>query len=180
MSVIDEAQGLRTAVGAIVALSGVAFAFLVWIIYFKSVPESYSDAFRVLPAVNAALNGLSALCILAGITAIRAGKRRTHMSFMISAFVFSALFLVSYIIYHNVQGDTKFLGQGSIRTVYFTILISHIGTTILALPLILTTFFLALTRRFAIHKRVARITWPLWMYVSVTGVTIFFLLRAHS
>ena len=177
MSAIDETQGLSKAVGAIVAISAAAFAFLVWIIYFRSTPESYSDAFNALPAVNALLNGLSATCILAGITAIRSGKRRVHMSFMISAFVFSTLFLASYIAYHFVQGDTKFLGQGPVRTLYFAILISHIGTTIFVLPLVLTTFFLALTGRFATHKKVARVTWP---YVSVTGVAIFLLLRAHS
>lgn len=180
MSTIDETQGLTKAVGAIIAISVAAFAFLVWIIYFKSTPESYSDAFRILPAVNAVLNGLSAFSILAGVTAIRAGKRRVHMSLMISAFVFSTLFLVSYIVYHYMQGDTKFLGQGAVRTLYFGILISHIGTTLIALPLILTTFFLALTGRFATHKKVAKYTWPVWMYVSVTGVAIFFLLRAHS
>ena len=87
---------------------------------------------------------------------------------------------MSYIAYHAVQGDTKFLGDGIIRSVYFFILISHIGTTVFALPLILTTFYLAATKQFERHKKVARITFPLWLYVSVTGVAIYFLLKAHS
>lgn len=102
------------------------------------------------------------------------------MSFMITAFLFSALFLAGYIVYHSLHGDTKFTGTGSVRTLYFTILISHIVCTPIALPLILTTFYFALTKKFSRHKKIARIVLPIWLYVSVTGVVIFFMLRAHS
>ncbi len=172
--------GERRAVGVIMGISGAAFGFLVWLIYFKAPRETYSDFVAGLPAVNAALNALAATCLCAGYVAIRKKRVRVHMSFMITAFVFSALFLVSYIMYHNYQGDTRFEGTGPIRSVYFFILISHILCTLFALPMILTTFFFALTKRFEKHRRLARFTLPLWLYVSVTGVAIFFLLRAHS
>jgi putative membrane protein len=83
-------------------------------------------------------------------------------------------------VYHAVQGDTQFLGEGLVRILYFFILISHIGVTVFALPLILSTFYLAATKQFERHKKFARITFPLWLYVSVTGVAIYFLLKAHS
>ena len=170
----------RTAIGLILLISAGAFAFLVWLIYFKTLPETYSDAVAALPAVNATLNALSAACLVSGFIAIRTRKVRIHMTLMITAFTFSTLFLISYIVYHYYQGDTTFQGTGTIRTFYFAVLISHVACTLFALPLILTTFFFALTRRFEKHRKLARITLPLWLYVSVTGVAIFFLLRAHS
>ena len=99
-----------------------------------------------------------------------------HMVFMICAFVFSGLFLVSYIIYHYFHGDTPFPGSGAIRPIYFSILISHVLLSIIALPLILITFLFSLKGQFAVHKKVARVTFPIWMYVSVTGVIIYFML----
>lgn len=161
-------------------LSGLAIAFLVWLIYFKDAPETISTGESILPAVNAALNALSACCLIAGFAAIRKARIQIHQRFMAGAFVASTLFLVTYIIYHNAHGDTPFQGEGIIRPVYFFVLISHILLTTLALPMILTTFFFALTGRFAAHKRIARFTFPAWLYVSVTGVMIFFLLRMFS
>jgi putative membrane protein len=99
---------------------------------------------------------------------------------MLLAFGFSSLFLISYIVNHALHGDTHFPGHGTIRTVYLTILASHIFLSIVALPLVLITFFLSLTGRFPIHKRVARFTFPIWLYVSVTGVIVFALLQAYA
>ncbi len=161
-------------------VSGFAISFLVWLIYIKDAPENLSSGESVLPAVNAALNALSACCLVAGFTAIRKARVQTHRRFMIAAFLSSTLFLITYIIYHNAHGDTPFQGRGIVRPVYFFILISHILLTTIALPMILTTFFLALKGRFAAHKRIARFTFPAWLYVSVTGVMIFFLLKTFS
>jgi len=99
---------------------------------------------------------------------------------MVSALVSSALFLITYVVYHNAHGDTPFQGAGLIRPIYFFILISHILLTTVALPLILVTFFFALTSKFDAHMKIARITLPAWLYVSVTGVLIFFLLKIFS
>ncbi|HKV48091.1 MAG TPA: DUF420 domain-containing protein [Candidatus Acidoferrales bacterium] len=124
-------------------------------------------------ALNATLNGISAVLLAAGYTAIRLGKRETHKKFMISAFVVSCAFLISYLIYHYRVGDVKFQGQGWIRPVYFTILISHIILAAAIVPMILVTLRRAWLERFDKHKVIARWTLPLWFYVSVTGVIIY-------
>lgn len=124
-------------------------------------------------ALNATLNGISAVLLAAGYTAIRLGKKETHKKFMISAFVVSCAFLISYLIYHYRVGDVKFQGQGWIRPVYFTILISHIILAAAIVPMILVTLRRAWLERFDRHKIIARWTLPLWFYVSVTGVIIY-------
>jgi putative membrane protein len=99
---------------------------------------------------------------------------------MVAAIISSGLFLITYIVYHNAHGDTPFQGTGFVRPIYFFILISHILLTTVALPFILVTFFFALTSRFHAHRKIARFTLPAWLYVSVTGVMIFFLLKIFS
>jgi putative membrane protein len=97
---------------------------------------------------------------------------------MLRALLASAAFLVSYVLYHSVHGDSKFAGHGSVRPVYFFILITHVGLSAVALPLILSSFFLSLSGRYAAHKRLSRYTLPIWLYVSVTGVLVFALLTS--
>ena len=99
---------------------------------------------------------------------------------MLGALVCSTLFLISYVVYHNFHGDTKFTGQGLVRPIYFFILISHIVLSAVVVPMILTSLYLALAGRLATHKRVSRYTFPIWLYVSVTGVLIFAMLKAFS
>jgi putative membrane protein len=164
---------------AIGVLSLVVAAFLIWMIYFKgrtAAPEWVSS----LPAANAAFNSLSALCLLGGYLNIRRKNRATHKKFMLAATSFSALFLVSYITYHFSHGDTLFPGQGWVRPAYFTLLISHILLSMVALPLIFATLYFSLSGKFQFHRKVARWTFPIWMYVSVTGVLVFFVLRAYT
>ena len=152
-----------------------AGGFLVWLIYFLE--GSPGGGHSVLPAFNALFNSISALLLVAGLKAIRAGKRALHKQLMFSALVFSALFLANYIYYHYSQGDTLFQGQGFIRPIYFAILISHVVLSIVVLPMILTSVYLALSGRFATHKRFSRWTWGGWMYVSVTGVLVYLMLH---
>jgi putative membrane protein len=171
---------LKIALSAIIGISVLAFIALIWLIYFRQPWISDSPLLGYLPAVNAALNALSACFVLAGVWAIKNKKIRVHKILMGAAFFASTIFLLSYVAYHSFHGDTAFLGEGVIRSVYFFILISHIVLTIGALPLILVTFFLGLTDRISIHRKVATFTFPLWLYVSVTGVLIYFLLRANS
>jgi putative membrane protein len=99
---------------------------------------------------------------------------------MVAAFASSSLFLVSYVVYHALHGDTPFRGTGWIRPVYFFILISHIVLSVVVLPMVFTTFFFSLTRQFRRHRRIARWTLPLWLYVSVTGVLVFALLKVFN
>jgi putative membrane protein len=175
-----EAVSNRTVLAWSILLSTLVIGFLLWLIYFKERPDRLVASLSMLPALNASLNALSACSLIAGFISIRRGLVNTHRNFMLSALTFSALFLVSYILYHSAHGDTVFRGTGIVRPVYFFILISHILLTVVALPMILTTVFFALTGRFTAHRRIARLTFPAWLYISLTGVAIFFMLRAFS
>jgi uncharacterized membrane protein YozB (DUF420 family) len=127
-------------------------------------------------AVNATLNGTSAVLLAAGYTAIRSGKRDVHKIFMVSAVIVSCTFLMSYVVYHlRVHRVILFQGQGWIRPVYFTILISHTLLAIVIVPLIIITLRRAWLERFDKHRLIARWTLPLWFYVSVTGVIVYFM-----
>lgn len=160
-------------------VSGVAIAFLFWLIYARK-GDGDSASLSFLPAVNAALNATTTGFLIRGWFAIRAGDRALHAFCQKTAFVFSALFLVCYIVYHSAHGDTLFPGRGWIRPIYFAILISHIVLSIVALPMVLATFFFALTGRFASHRKLARVTFPVWLYVSITGVLIFAVLKVYT
>jgi len=129
-----------------------------------------------LPALNATLNGISGVLLTIGYVLIRQRRKRAHRAAMIAAFVTSGLFLVSYTIYHAQAGSRPFQGQGPIRTVYFTILISHVVLAAAVLPLAIVTLVRALRERFDAHARIARRTLPIWLYVSVTGVLVYLML----
>ena len=127
-------------------------------------------------ALNACLNGLSGILLVCGYAAIRAGKRDVHKAFMLSAFGTSIIFLISYVIHHLREHKlVLFQGQGWIRPVYFTLLTSHTILAIVIVPLILITLRRAWLERFDKHRLIARWTLPLWLYVSVTGVIVYFM-----
>jgi uncharacterized membrane protein YozB (DUF420 family) len=130
------------------------------------------------PALNAFLNASSAVLIGTGYYFIKSGRRNAHKRMMIAAFVTSTLFLISYLYYHLVlrAGVTHFQGQGIWRPVYFSILISHTFLAAVVVPFILITLYRALSGKFARHRAIARYTFPIWMYVSVTGVVIYMML----
>jgi putative membrane protein len=129
-----------------------------------------------LPALNATLNALAATCLLAGFVFIRRGRVEAHRAAMLGALAFSAAFLVSYLVYHYHAGSRPFTGQGVVRVVYFVILLTHIVLATVMVPMVLVTVSRALARRFDRHRRIARWTWPVWMYVSVTGVLVYLML----
>lgn len=129
-----------------------------------------------LPAVNAALNLTSAVLLVIGYILIRRRRRRAHRAVMLSAFGFSVLFLISYVIYHANAGSRPFPGRGPIRTVYFVILITHIVLAAFVPPLALITLTRGLRERFDRHVPIARWTLPIWLYVSVTGVIVYIML----
>jgi putative membrane protein len=163
----------------ILPLSAAIAGFLIWLIYLKASRAPAPSWTTMLPAANAFFNACSATALAAGYVNIKRGNRLAHMRCMLTAVGFSALFLVSYVVYHNFHGDTRFPGQGLVRPIYFFVLVSHISLSMVALPLILSTLFYAGTSRFASHRRIARWTLPIWFYVSVTGVVVFALLRAY-
>jgi putative membrane protein len=168
------------AVAAIAALSVAVVAFLVWLIYFKPAAGESSSLIRALPAVNATLNGISAVLLVLAYRAVRRRHYNRHMTLIFAALVSSTLFFISYVIYHHFHGDTKFTATGPVRPIYFFVLISHIVLSVVVVPLILTSLYLSLSGKFATHKRVARLTLPVWLYVSVTGVLIFVLLKVFN
>ena len=180
-AVPSNESSVKSAVISILVISAAAFAFLLWLLYFRGADQPKDpNALTFLPAVNAGLNSLCATCIIAGFFAIKSGRKKLHIGLMISAISMSAVFLVSYITYHSVHGSTPFVTEGAIRTFYFFILISHVACTVFALPLIISSVFFAATKRFDLHRKVTKYTIPLWLYVSLTGVAIYFLLKANS
>ena len=174
---LSEARG---AIGGIVAVSLAASAFLFWLLYFRQAPPRFARSLTFLPALNAVFNGLSAAALSCGFYFIMRRRVVAHQRSMMAAFVFSTLFLLSYILHHALHGDVRFPADaGTARTVYLILLASHVLLSVLALPMVLTTFFLSLSGRFAAHKRLARYTFPVWLYVSVTGVIVYAMLAAY-
>ena len=133
-----------------------------------------------LPTLNAALNSLSAVFLFAGYLYIRGKNRQAHRRCMLAAFACSSLFLISYLVYHFRVGSVGFKGQGWIRPIYFTILITHTILAATVVPLALITLIRALRERFDAHRRIARWALPIWLYVSVTGVVVYLMLYRLS
>jgi putative membrane protein len=132
-----------------------------------------------LPPIYAGINGLTALVLVAGVLAIKNGKRKLHQRFMTTAIGLSLVFLVMYIAYHMTTDSTKFGGVGLIKYAYFFILITHIILSIIVIPLVLVTYVRALANKFDKHKKIARITFPIWLYVAVTGVVVFLMISPY-
>jgi putative membrane protein len=167
-------------VSAIVAISLAASLFLVWLVYFHQPIDVGNTHLTFLPALNAVLNSLCTIALIVGYRYVRRGALIEHRNAMFGAFFFSSLFLASYITNHALHGDAHFPGHGGARFFYLWILLTpHIIASMIALPFVLVTFFLALTGRFPIHRRVARITFPLWLYVSVSGVIVYAMLATY-
>lgn len=131
---------------------------------------------RDLPTLNAALNSLSAVFLFTGYLLIRSKKQSAHRVCMLVAFACSILFLISYLIYHYQVGSVPFKGQGWVRPVYFTILLTHTILAVTVVPLAIITLIRALREKFPAHRRIARWTFPIWLYVSVTGVVVYWML----
>ena len=170
-------SGTGPAIAAILAISAAASLFLFWLIYVHPASDAARVRFAFLPPLNAVMNGLSATALLIGFTFIRARRIAAHRAAMITAFAFSTLFLVGYILHHALHGDVHYPVHAAYRSVYIPLLISHIVLATVTLPLVLVTFFFSLTGRFPQHRRIARWTFPLWLYVSVTGVITYVMLR---
>jgi putative membrane protein len=172
-----EATSNRSLALVVSSVSLVAVAALAWILYLHE-PAGDRSALAFMPAVNAVFNTLSAACIVLGYAAIRNKKRTLHRGLMLAALSSSALFLVGYIGYHFVHGDTRYPIDAPFRGVYLAMLASHVLLSIVALPIVLATAWLGLTSSHPRHRKIARFTVPVWLYVSVTGVLVFVMLRS--
>ena len=160
-------------------ISIAALSLLSWLLLFHGGMQGTSVNLRFLPAVNACLNATAAALLVAGWVAIKRKRVDLHRYFMVSAFAASACFLVGYLAYHAVHGDTKFGGVGSVRVVYLLLLASHVLLSLFIVPLSLTAFWFAWKREFTRHTKVTRWLHPVWLYVSVTGVVVFLMLSPY-
>lgn len=132
-----------------------------------------------LPHLNAVLNSATALCLITGFIFIKQKKENTHRTFMMSAFVLSSIFLVSYVIYHNNAESTHFGGEGAIRLVYFVLLITHIILAAVVVPLVLLAIYFAFTKQVNRHKKIVKWTFPVWLYVAITGVIVYLMISPY-
>lgn len=137
------------------------------------------DRLGFLPPIYASINAFTALILITAVVQIKKGNRKAHENLMKLAIGLSALFLVMYVIYHMTSTSTPYGGEGAIRTVYFFILISHILLSIAVIPLVLISFVKALSQRFDKHKKIAKITFPIWLYVAVTGVIVYIMIAPY-
>jgi len=178
---IPAFQNLKVAraVVYIMIASGLVLIFLFWLLYFREGAEEVPRWVLALPGFNATLNSIATALLVMAFVQIKKRNFAAHMRYNLAAFVASAFFLISYVLYHNFVGHTPFPGEGAIRPIYFTILISHILLSVLVVPLILSSFFFAFAGKFVLHRRVSRFTFPIWIYVSITGVVIYFILNAY-
>lgn len=175
---VPPAERIQTPPAAILGIllvSAVASVFLGWLVYLHPPADAGHTHLLFLPALNAVLNGLSAIALVIGFLKVRAREISAHRAAMFAAFLFSSVFLVSYITNHALHGDSHLPVSHSsgLWYGYATLLTSHIILSIVALPMILITFFLSLTGRFEQHRGLARWTFPIWLYVSVTGVAVY-------
>jgi len=170
------AGGDRSALGAIGVVSLAVVAVVGYLLLGEKPQTEATAAAAALPLLNACLNATSAALLSAGWVFIRRRRVTAHKTCMVSALVVSIAFLVSYVTYHALAGSRPFGGVGWIRAVYFPLLISHIVLAAVIVPLALTTVYRALRGDFARHRRIARFTLPIWLYVSVTGVLVYWML----
>lgn len=132
-----------------------------------------------LPPIYASINGLTAVVLVAAVVAVKNGNRKLHENLMKLAIACSVSFLVMYVAYHMTSDSTKFGGEGAIKYVYFFILITHVLLSIVIIPLVLITYVKALAKRFDKHKRIAKITFPIWLYVAITGVIVYLMISPY-
>ena len=178
--VTNEARTPMSVVAAIIAVSIAASLFLGWLVYFHAPADVTGTHLSFLPALNAFLNACAAVALVVGFGFILNKQIAGHRASMFTAFVFSSLFLACYITNYALHGEIHFKGEGAVRWVYFPLLISHIILAVVVLPMILITFFLSLSGRFPAHRKLARWTFPIWLYVSVTGVIVYAMLATYN
>ncbi|MEX2597172.1 MAG: DUF420 domain-containing protein [Salibacteraceae bacterium] len=154
-------------------------ASAVGLIYITPKFEVADGSLDFLPTLNASINACVSVLLVVGVLLIKAGKRDAHQLVMTTCLTLSALFLISYVIYHTTHESTAYGGEGVMRSIYFFILITHIILAIVIVPLVLISFSRGLSQQFDKHKKIARITLPIWLYVSVTGVIVYFMISPY-
>ncbi len=170
--------GSTTAKRLIWTFSGIVFLAVV-VLNRVQVPTSGSWDVHVFAKVNAVINSLVSLLLLAGLYTVRTGRYGSHRKVMILAMILSVLFLVSYILHHLFAGETTFGGEGALRVLYYIVLATHIILAATSLPFILLTAYRALSARYGEHRKLARKVWPIWFYVSLSGVVVYVMISPY-
>ena len=155
----------------------IAVPLLVAILFGVKIPDVAPLSF--LPPIYASINGLTAVLLIIAVWSIKNGKKKTHQNLMTACLVLSCLFLMMYVAYHMTSESTSFGGEGIIKLVYFFILITHIVLSIAIIPLVLKTYARAYLKNFEAHKKLARITFPIWLYVAITGVIVYLMISPY-
>lgn len=163
----------------VIAVIALVLPLVVALLYYMPKSGEAGEMVRAIPFFNAIVNGCTFLLISAGIVAIKTGKQTLHRYFMMSAMVMSVIFLLGYVAYHAQVESTPFGGEGIIRTIYFAILISHIVLAAIIAPLVLVTVYRAVSGDLEKHKKMARITYPIWLYVSITGIIVYLMISPY-
>jgi putative membrane protein len=177
----QDANRLRTPpaiIATIIVVSALASALICYLVYFHAPLDVTNAHLRSLPLLNAVLNALCTIALIFGYRFIRQRRIVEHRRAMFTAFFFSSIFLVSYLTNFTLHGETHFNRLSAWWPFYWKLLASHIVLSVVALPMILITFFLSLTGRFPAHRRLARYTYPIWLYVSITGVIVYIMQAA--
>ncbi|WP_263371083.1 DUF420 domain-containing protein [Granulicella cerasi] len=177
-----EARTPASVIWSIIGVSAVASIFLSWLVYFHAPVDVAGTHLAFLPALDAVLNALCAIFLIIGFNYIKQRNIKAHRNAMFGAFIVSSVFLVAYIANHVLHGDMLFPREhATARILYiYVLLLPHILLAVVCLPLILITFFLSLTGRFPAHRKLARWTYPIWLYVSVSGVAVYAMLAYYK
>lgn len=161
----------------LIIILSVLIPIVVAILFFVKIPNAQPLPF--LPPIYATINGITALLLVLAVLAIKNGKKQLHENLMKLAIACSLVFLLMYIAYHMTTPSTKFGGEGSVKYLYYFVLISHILLSIATIPFVLVTYVRALAQRFDRHKKIAKITFPLWLYVAITGVIVYLMIAPY-
>ena len=163
----------------LIIIASILIPVVVAVLYLLPKNFEVGDEVYMLPKLNAIINGTASIVLIAAFFAIKAKNIKLHQNLMYTALLLSVLFLLSYVTYHALTESTSFGGKGIIRNIYFFILLSHILLAIIIVPLVMITFSRALAEKFDKHKKIARITLPLWLYVTVTGVVVYLMISPY-
>jgi putative membrane protein len=163
-------------VNAVVSI--LALSLLTYLLLIRDGSQAGGTSLSFMPAVNAFFNATSAVLLVLAVRSIRRKQVARHQALTLAAFASSTLFLVGYLAYHYVHGDTRYPGSGPLRALYLVILASHVLLSIPVVPMCLAAFYYAYRRSFVIHRRITRFLYPIWLYVSTTGVVVYFMLRS--
>lgn len=169
---ISDKAFFRLVVGITIAVLGL----VILLQYLPADMRPNAEFAKALPFTNAILNSLVSIALILGVMAIKAGKKGVHQVYMLSAFILSTVFLLSYVTYHTCAEHTTYGGDGIIRYIYYFILSTHIALAAVTLPLVLYTMYYSTSGNFVTHKKWARVTFPLWLYVSITGVVVYLMI----